>query len=127
MEMKKLKRIRQFAFALAMAIWHGCARGSFAECRERSGGFFTALWSGRNLPEVSRLEWFTRMHKCLRCPVFDRKRFTCGTPGDENKCFLDQDGQLQPMGCYCFMPVKAKLAGATCWLADFQQREGWGT
>lgn len=52
-------------------------------------------------------------------------RLTCGTPGDSDKTFLDFEGRSHYMGCFCFIPVKAKLSDATCWLKDHTGTGYW--
>lgn len=58
-----------------------------------------------------------RLDTCRQCPVYVPDTETCGKAG-------------QPTGCWCFMPVKAMMPEATCWLRDQNPNEkddgyGW--
>lgn len=51
------------------------------------------------------------MKACKRCPIYDHTT---------NRCYNDArtvliDGIERPLGCGCYMPVKAKLSDAECW------------
>ncbi len=59
--------------------------------------------------------WRRRMRACMRCPIYDPELKRC------------QPYTGSPLGCGCFMPLKA-LQGS-CWLKDLGSRingySGW--
>lgn len=57
-----------------------------------------------------------RLAFCRDCPVYYPKLRTCGSP----LRWRDRD-----IGCHCYMPMKAKLPRATCWIRDQGVRQGW--
>ena len=50
-----------------------------------------------------------RLDCCRRCPLFFTPLQTCGSP----LRFGDAD-----LGCWCYMPVKATMKTAQCWLDE---------
>lgn len=62
-----------------------------------------------------------KLRQCFRCPMFNRKIMTCGTPGE---VFNDGSGP-QTNGCWCNMLIKARIAGSTCWARDNGLGFGW--
>lgn len=74
------------------------------------------LWFGRHEPEVPEELYESRIALCRSCPIFYKKLETCGSP------FLDQR-----LGCFCYMPAKAGLAEAGCWLdEEMGEAAPWG-
>lgn len=57
-----------------------------------------------------------RLAFCRDCPVFYPRLKTCGSP----LRWRDRD-----VGCWCYMPMKAKLPRATCWLREQGVDRGW--
>lgn len=60
------------------------------------------LWRARQ-GEVAPRTWRARIRACASCPVYDRGRHAC------------RDLRGLGLGCGCWMPAKAKLAGDQCW------------
>lgn len=50
--------------------------------------------------------WWKRMRCCIRCPIYDAERKTCGYTRN-----VDYSA-----GCFCLMVLKNKLPNAGCWL-----------
>jgi len=59
------------------------------------------------------------MATCRACPVFWNRLETCGSPMSKTPAW----------GCWCFMPEKARLKDAECWLdqrlGDDAAPNGW--
>jgi hypothetical protein len=123
--MKLIRRTVKFLAALCRAGRFACVTSS-GECKDRVLGFTSAVWSARNSPGESFHGRVSRLRKCFRCPIFDRKRLTCGTPGDVEKTYTGEDGSQRPMGCFCYMPVKVALADAVCWFDQHTGKGSWG-
>lgn len=72
-----------------------------------------ALWLGFcRHPKDALVEPRTytfRLATCSVCPIFYKPLQTCGTPLRKT---------LRPLGCWCFMPAKARLAAAQCWIDE---------
>ena len=85
------------------------------ELKEFTTGHVSYLWNillGRYQPVPP---WIAkeRLEYCRRCQIFYPPLQTCGTPlTRRNRLFTGR-----PMGCMCFMPVKAKTE-CNCWLAE---------
>lgn len=81
--------------------------------------WFGILESGGK--RVSPLEYERRMRVCHSCVLFHKPLLTCGSP-------LRKDSP--ELGCWCFMPTKAKFEESTCWLDDNLGEDaphGWKT
>lgn len=85
------------------------------------GGPLRRLWRGAKLifkpgPKVKPIVYLSRIACCYACPIYYKPLRTCGTPL--------RDAHL---GCWCFMPAKAKLRDAECWLReeDYETEYGW--
>ena len=76
------------------------------------------LWTFWRIGSVSALA-DRRMETCRACAVFDARWETCG-----NGKLKHASGDY--IGCLCFMPVKSKIPGATCWLNSIGVEDlGW--
>ncbi len=101
---------QKLLFCLALLI---AAFGSNPFRREswRRFGKAFKLWFGglKTGEKVSAELYQQRIEACRRCPISFQKfgLLTCGTPLTK---------ALRPYGCKCFMPEKAKLVEATCWM-----------
>lgn len=84
------------------------------------------IWSLHHRPEwssESRGRLVARLVACHHCPLFNRRRQTCGNIGNRFRHPLTQ--LIQSQGCLCHMPTKARLA-CNCWLYDFTNgNAGW--
>lgn len=61
------------------------------------------------------------MAACRRCPIFDRRRKTCGNPRAKDpdlRWTNPETGKDEAMGCWCMMILKSRIANVTCWLHD---------
>lgn len=74
----------------------------------------------RHLDRGQHKLWRLRMRSCQGCDLYNMKLKTCGTPGETYG-----DGQALALGCWCFMPLKAKLAHARCWAREENLGFGW--
>ena len=52
---------------------------------------------------ASKMVWIRRMRDCRPCPIYDRSLRRC-RPNDGS-----------PLGCGCWMPLKAMFADSECW------------
>lgn len=62
-----------------------------------------------------------RLSTCHECPIYCHALDTCGDART-----IDDE----PLGCHCYMPVKARIASSVCWLKAPEQfgpeyPEGW--
>lgn len=108
----KLKRIAQWAHALFDTATFQCvvARVSCIRSIWRS---VSALWSLRRSDMVEKREWLRRIRRCQKCPIYDHALKRCHS---SLYTYVDE-GVTRPFGCGCYMPVKAMLKDAECWLA----------
>lgn len=76
-------------------------------------GVFQLLMLGFKLRRNKKL-WRNRLRECVRCPLYDRRYKTCGSPGTD-------------VGCHCFLPMKAALPEARCWVEEtLLEDDQWG-
>ena len=120
-----MRRLTMFVRALLRAGWFACMTAN-GECRDRTLGFLSAIHSTWNSPSEPFWGRVSRLRKCFRCPIFDRERLTCGTPGDMDKTYTKTDGTIGAMGCFCFMPVKVSISDAVCWFDAHTNKGSWG-
>lgn len=59
---------------------------------------------GKRVPEDMEL---LRLQTCGKCPLFHVELSTCGSPLKK---------ATRGVGCYCFMPEKAKYESSRCWI-----------
>lgn len=59
-----------------------------------------------------------RLKICRQCDFYVPEYKTCGSPDSEADWFNPVTQQNEPVGCFCFMPYKARIPGATCWASD---------
>jgi hypothetical protein len=77
----------------------------------------------RRRNKVPRTKWWRRMRTCQRCPIYNRKARTCGTPGN---FYLNKETyEVIPEGCRCWMPWKAQCKDAGCWAREEGLDFGW--
>jgi len=99
---QNLKWASALLVAGASSIWtpHGWSRIGRAFAL-----FFFSLSAADS--HVNAKKYRHRMEVCRRCPLFYKPLEACGTPLKK---------QLRGLGCYCYMPEKAKLEDAVCWI-----------
>jgi hypothetical protein len=82
----------------------------------RARDAFWLAWDARTAPVADALEIAQRIHACRECPIFYRPLMTCGSP-------FHTDPEL---GCFCYMPFKARMKNARCWLRIRRSAVPWG-
>ena len=103
--------------ALYYAIGYTASHSGFREVWHKFQGMCSMWWGSRN-SKLSHLVVAARLEACRQCPIYCADLGTCG---DARKPQLWHDqtaGTTQPMGCFCYLPTKARLSEATCWLDD---------
>lgn len=74
--------------------------------------------------KVSAQKLKARTVACHKCPVYNNKLGTCGTPGE-----VDVGGD--PLGCWCHIPTVSRYEKKDCYLKSSKhpQRDqhGWET
>jgi hypothetical protein len=97
--MKRLRLLFGFLCAVLRAAPHAKRIPNPLQIVKAIGVVF---WIGRTVnPAVEQ----ARMDCCRRCPNFSHYSETCGVPPSD-------------YGCWCYMPLKAKLPEARCWLSE---------
>lgn len=115
----KLSRYLQWAHALFDTAVAQC-RIAKEQCLLSVWRSMKAFWSIDKADTVDRKTWFVRMRACSRCPVYDHRLKRC-----HNRFQLHmENGVERPFGCGCYMPIKASLKGAECWLSRYG-RDQW--
>lgn len=76
-------------------------------------GGIRGLVSGWLGPKVDPEVRARRIATCERCPIYNRRLGTCGTPGQV-------DAYGQSLGCWCHIPTVARFAGKKCWAMVLQ-------
>lgn len=112
---KKVRRIYRFFRAIIIAAFFGIRKLTPPEILFAYKSIWVAVFS-KSAQDASRTLYMRRMMVCRRCNIFDRKRFTCGSP-------LSSHPQL---GCHCYLPVKNKMKSAKCWLRENSDLRGIG-
>ena len=104
-----VRRLKFFAALATAALYSDVRR---VETWRSALAAFAAFWgtvADGSSYRTPRWIYFRRMRACLRCPVYDRRRMTCGS-------FLDPE--KRDVGCKCFMPAKCGILDEECWLYD---------
>jgi hypothetical protein len=114
---KKILRRWQFLKAITIAARYGIERFTLPEIWFAVKSVWRAIRVDKS-GNISHSKWVHRMKCCYKCPVFDRRLKTCGSPFS-----------TQPqLGCYCFEPIAAKREKKLCWLdsnSDGSLDYGW--
>lgn len=104
------------SFGFVRALWLGAIRGvhsrSFKAVAQAGWKVLRTVVltivskdSGADARLVAR-----RLNRCLVCPVYCHELRTCGD--------ARLNDREDPMGCFCYMPVKARIRDAVCWLQE---------
>lgn len=105
--------IRAIYYAVAYTATHS----GFRAVWDKFLGMLSLWWSSRN-SKLSQRVVDARLEACEMCPLYCWELKTCGD-ARHPQLWHDQTTQsTQPMGCFCWLPAKAKLSEATCWLDD---------
>jgi hypothetical protein len=84
---------------------------------ERLKGFALLAWYGLVDKRAGFHKVWARNAACRECVIYHKGLRTCGSP-------LSDDPS---MGCWCYLPVKNRIAWASCWLRDRTDgKRGWG-
>jgi hypothetical protein len=105
--------LRFIAAAFAAALFN--RRGKVSLWR-RFKDLFWLLWDSRTAPKVDAVELEARNKACGECPIYYRPLMTCGSP------FADDPA----LGCWCVLPIKARMKHARCWLRIRGSNTQWG-
>jgi hypothetical protein len=97
--MTRLRLLTGFVKALLRAAPH---MKEFPSISGLAKAAWIALGFGRQVQATLEQR---RLSACKSCTNFNRKTATCGTPPSA-------------YGCWCYMPVKAMLPEANCWLYE---------
>jgi len=116
-----VKRLNQWVQTLASSTWQQC-RVAGAMCPLSVWRSAIALFALRGSSIVPAAVWRARMRACMRCPVYDSRLKRCLNTSQT----YTLDGVERPLGCGCWMPVKAKLSDAECWMTEFGNGQ-WAT
>ncbi len=109
------RRLRFFAAILVAALWSDVLRlETYRRAWTALTVFFDYRQDGNRTPF-----WivFRRMRVCQRCALYYKPLGTCSSPLKEG---------ARDMGCWCFMPEKAAILEADCWLRESGVEDaGW--
>lgn len=108
----KLKRLKEWASALIDSGLTQCEAAKW-KCPESIWMSLSAMWKLSKSDFAHRRTFIQRIRICNACPIYDFKTKRCL---NKEHVFND-NGVMRPFGCGCYMPVKAKLKDAECWLA----------
>ena len=100
--------------AIFYALRHSAEYEPVEQFWGRITGFFSIVFSKR-VPLTITEE---RLAACGKCPLFCKELRTCGDARRPEYWNDPEDGQRKAMGCHCYLPMKARLSEATCWLDD---------
>lgn len=107
------------------ALWLAARRGSSSPMDTLKDGLhvgFTVLKTLLNYDrQASREKVEHRLKACLDCPIYCHELKTCG----DARTIDDK-----PLGCFCYIPVKARIESSVCWLREPEQlgpeaEQGW--
>lgn len=107
---RRRRQRRQFAAAIILAVLYSTERFGITDLLKIGWRLLT----GGSAPRGTS-SYFRRLRCCYRCPVFHVEMRTCGSP----------ISKTPELGCWCFMPKKAALPNAECWI-DEQGFEDYG-
>jgi hypothetical protein len=114
---KTIRRRSQFLTAITVAAIFGISRFTLPEVWIAIKSVWSAVWADKK-GNVPRGTWVHRMKCCIRCPIYDLKRKTCGSPFSTHP----------DLGCYCFEPIASRQESKVCWLdenGDGSTPYGW--
>ena len=128
LQAKSIKKFRRFlrfvktAFSSARFCCQVEGRACFWPLLKMARLIPKAILEGRRRKRRPGSFWWQRMKCCRRCPLYDRQRQACGMVGST----WNNQGKEEPLGCGCFMPLKAGLPEAECWLWQRTNgKQGW--
>lgn len=120
---KRLSRARCRTRATAIALWHSWRVYPVGGFVRLAAIYLKQLLSMhlRRKQLASRENqslWRSRLRWCMKCPFFDSRLLTCGTPGETMDLVeTNQQSRREPVGCWCWMPLAAKDPKKECWAA----------
>lgn len=124
--MQQVKDWILFVRALRRATWWACVESGIGVCFSRGWGMVKALWPwprSKYDPDMAR----RRMEVCENCDFYVARYKTCGSPNSGQTWHNPMSGKNELVGCFCFMPYKAKIPNAKCWASEqSDDMIGWG-
>jgi len=83
--------------------------------------YFLVLRPNHPLNPSENIRLRRQVH-CHHCPLYNKSRRTCGTPG---RTYVDHHGNLLRLGCWCLLPLKNRIP-SNCWLSNASHgSKGW--
>ncbi len=118
--MRGIRFYKSFARAIWLAARHDIQRSGPRVILFHAWGFLTSLFAWVFHEEASAKAVQLRLNACEQCEIYCPELQTCGDAR------VDDD---KPLGCFCFMPVKARIPASRCWLNESEGLEpgtmGW--
>ena len=117
--MKRLRRSLQFARALLRGarLYHRMGLPMLG----LAWGVLASFFAPVGMLASERI-FRRRLRACRKCPFYDPFLRTCG---DGAGTLETEDGTLVPAGCQCWLPLKARLPRATCFMEDIGLPSRW--
>ena len=117
--MKRLRRSLQFARALLRGarLYHRMGLPMLG----LAWGVLASFFAPVGMLASERI-FRRRLRACCKCPFYDPFLRTCG---DGAGTLETEDGTLVPAGCQCWLPLKARLPRATCFMEDIGLPSRW--
>lgn len=84
--------------------------------------FVTVALTWLTTSKKKREEFYSvRRPICEVCPLFNHEDQTCGTIGS----FARSNDHLIKIGCWCYLPVAARIPSKKCWKSEHGLIGGW--
>jgi hypothetical protein len=109
--MKRVRRFLLFASTLTSSFWNEWRLTGRVKWRT-APKILAALLPQCKVERGPGSTWWKRMRGCQRCELYDRRRRACGKLGET----YERGNVEEPLGCGCFLPLKASSPSAECWL-----------
>jgi hypothetical protein len=106
-QMRRVRFYSGFARALWLAARYDVRRSGWRVAGFHAWGFLKAIWGWIRAKKPSKEMVQRRLNACESCEIYCPELRTCGDVR------LDDD---KPLGCFCYMPVKARIKDSECWL-----------
>lgn len=103
---ERFDRNRRFFVAVFLAAMFGMKRFTWREIFASLKMLFVALTSKKG--KASDELFNERMETCRNCALHFAPLDTCGSPLSDHP----------ELGCFCYLPAKARQAGAKCWIRE---------
>lgn len=104
---------RKFIMALWLAARRGASDHPLSTIADGWHVLLTLLKTLLNIDrQAPRWKVEQRLQACRDCPIYCPDLETCGDART-----LDD----KPLGCFCYLPVKARISSSVCWLHEPEQ------